>query len=208
MNDYFVYLISDRTGVPVYVGKGRGKRDQLSRRRNAKINALIAFGGTLPPVKVRECLTETEAYAAESALIAFHGRADLGQGTLLNLCDGGAGVSNLAAEARAKISTALRGHLPSPQCRAALSAATKGKPLSPETRAKMSAARLGKPKSAEHRAAISEATKGKPKSPEAIAKTAAAKIGKKHSPETRAKMSAAHAARWARRHLSNQEITQ
>ena len=39
MNDFYVYLIHDRTGVPVYVGKGRGYRAKYNYRgwRNAKI---------------------------------------------------------------------------------------------------------------------------------------------------------------------------
>ena len=82
--DFYVYTISDAFDVIVYVGKGRGRRSALSSRRNATINALISFGGTLPPVKVREGMTEAEAFELEKALIEFHGRADLGLGELLN----------------------------------------------------------------------------------------------------------------------------
>jgi hypothetical protein len=147
MNDYYVYLIHDRMGDPVYVGKGRGRRAAWNGKRNAKIKALISFGGTLPPVKVREGLTESEAYAIEKALVAFHGREDLGTGTLMNLCDGGAGTPNMSAEHRAAIAEANRkrgGEKRGPQPaehRAAISGGLRGKPWSAARRAAQQAMR-------------------------------------------------------------------
>jgi hypothetical protein len=171
MTDYFVYIIHDNTGVPVYVGKGRGYRAGLYNRRNAKIEALISFGGTLPPVKVREGLTEAEAYEVERALIAFHGRADLGLGPLLNLSDGGAGATGVivSAELRARRGAAHRGKIVSAETRARMSAALKGKtppPDTPERRAALSAALKGRKPSAACVAALSAKVKGKPLSPE------------------------------------------
>jgi hypothetical protein len=130
-NDFYVYLIHDSTGVPVYVGKGRGNRFGRKDGRNATISALISFGGTLPPVKVREGMTEAEAFEIEKALIAFHGREDLGLGTLLNLCAGGAGIINMAAESREKMRKPR-----SAEHRAKISTAMTGRKLSPEHIAK------------------------------------------------------------------------
>jgi NUMOD3 motif len=185
-HDKYVYIIHDRTGVPVYVGKGSGRRAGRKDNRNAKIDALISFGGTLAPVKVKEGMTESEAFECEKALIQFHGREDLGLGTLLNLCDGGVAVINMAAETRAKIS-----------------AAKLGKPLSAEHRAKLSAAKLGnkhtrgKTLSAEHRAAISTAKLGNKHTAEHRAKVAAALTGKTLSAEHRAAISAGKLAKRA-----------
>jgi hypothetical protein len=192
MSDFYVYIVHDRTGVPVYVGMGRGpraERTDRSNRRNAKIDALISFGGTLPPVKIRENLTQTAAFELEKALIQFHGRADLGKGELMNLCDGGAGSPNPSAEWRARISAAHKGKKRSAETRARMS----GRKQSPESNAKRSASLRGKPKplrSAEHAARLSAANRGKPLSPETVAK----RIGKKLSPESIAKREATRAA--------------
>ncbi len=189
-NDFYVYLIADNTVTPCYIGKGRGNRASVKRRKNPKINALIAFGGTLPPVKVREGLTEAEAYECERALIAFHGRQCDG-GTLLNVCTGGAGVP---------------GYTPSAEHRAKLSAAKIGRKLSPEHIAKRTATRLangngnywgarnGRIESPESRAKVSAAQKGKLHSPESIAKRVATRLtnGNYRCPnEQRAKIAAA-----------------
>jgi NUMOD3 motif-containing protein len=144
MTDFYVYIITDRLGVPVYVGKGRGRRHNLSSRRSAKIEALISFGGTLPPVKIREGLTQTEAFECEKALIAFHGRECDG-GTLLNVALGGPGASGVkhSAEAIEKTAAAHRGRKRSPETGARISAAKSGKsngPHSAATRAKIGAA--------------------------------------------------------------------
>ena len=145
MSDFYVYIIHDSTGVPVYVGKGSGKRShQTKGKRNAKIEGLISFGGTLPSVKVRENLTEAEAFDLEKALIAFHGREDLGLGPLLNLNDGGPGGENPAAETRAKMSEAHSGKEPTAQTREKIAAALKGRPKSAEHIAKHAAALRGR----------------------------------------------------------------
>jgi hypothetical protein len=147
MNDYFCYIIHDSTGVPIYVGMGRGYRHCNSGKRNAKIEALISFGGTLKPVKVKEGMTKAEAHECEKALIAFHGRADLGKGELLNLCDGGAGPNGtiVSAETRAKMRAAKLGRSKSAETRANMSTAQKGKVIAPETRAKISTGKRGRP---------------------------------------------------------------
>jgi hypothetical protein len=130
--------------------------------RNAKINALISFGGTLPAVKVKTGMTEAEAFECERALIQFHGRECDG-GTLLNTALGGAGPVGVKHTA---------------ETRANMSAAHRGKRNSPEAIAKRTAAIRGKPLSAEHRAKISAGVKGKNrgrKTPEAIAKRTASR---------------------------------
>jgi hypothetical protein len=164
MNDYFCYIIHDNTGVPVYVGKGHGRRSRrVNGQRNANIDALISFGGTLSPVKVREGLTESEAYEFEKALIAFHGRDDLGLGPLLNLSDGGAGTPNPSAAHRTALADSARARM-------------SGKKRTPEEIEKLRLFNTGRKKSAETCARISAAKRGKP--------------GKPHTSETIAKMSA------------------
>lgn len=93
-----VYVISDKTGAAIFVGKATGAES---------ISALASLGALLP-VTVREGLSEAEAFECERALIAFHGRADLGLGELLNFTDGGLCTPNPAAESRAASNAAKR----------------------------------------------------------------------------------------------------
>jgi len=130
---------------PFYVGKGKGERHRChlwTRNRKAKhpkvqlINRLLALGSPPLVVKLRRRLTEEQAFAAEVNLITVIGRRDLGQGPLLNLCEGGLGHS--ASEAtRRKISAARKGqHTGSRH-------PMFGKHHSPETIARFSAKRRG-----------------------------------------------------------------
>lgn len=123
-NDFYVYVIFRPNGVPCYVGKGKGQRAQhhakYSHSRHLR-NIYKQAGGTLPLIKVREGLTDSDACIIETAFIAAIGRKDLGTGPLVNLCAGGQG---------------LAGHVKTPETRAKLSAANKGKIVSPETVAK------------------------------------------------------------------------
>lgn len=195
MNDYYVYLITDNMGVPVYVGMGRGRRANLSRRRNAKINALITFGGTLPPVKVRTGLTQAEAHEVEKSLIAYHGRECDG-GTLLNMALGGPGVPGVipSAATRAKMAASNIGQKRSAETRARMSKEKTGCMLSAETKAKIAVAQKGKPKSAEHRGKLATILAERNRTPEARAVCSATHKGKVVSAETRAKIAAANLA--------------
>lgn len=80
LRDFYVYVILRPTGVPCYVGKGRGPRCNRQDRRthNAHLAAIVrnakAIGIPLPVIKVREWLTEEEAFRIESELIKQIGR--------------------------------------------------------------------------------------------------------------------------------------
>lgn len=188
---FYVYVyFRPWDGSPCYVGKGRGKRWlHFSKKRNPHLRNIIAkAGGELPCVKIREGLTEVEAFAIESTFIKAIGRGK--NGPLVNMTDGGEGVSGLivSAETRAKMSEAGRrkvfsdqhkanlrvknsdetrrrksvsatGRILPDEVRAKISAAASKRTLSAETRAKMSAARRGRPKSEDHRRQMSKAQK-------------------------------------------------
>jgi hypothetical protein len=191
MNDFYVYIITDNMGVPVYVGKGRGRRGRLRASRNAKIEALISFGGTLPPVKVKENLTEGEAHEAERALIAFHGRDDLGLGPLLNLGDGGIGTLNSAAESREKMRAAKLGRQKSSQHCERLSIAAKNRWADPAYRAKNCEAMRAAADDPAYRDKQRVGSTGRQKSPETRARIGASKLGKPLTADHRAKLSKA-----------------
>jgi len=93
--------------------------------------------------KVKENLTAEEANKLEIDLIAKIGRKDLKLGSLLNLCDGGQGLTNMSR----KHKNAIRKR-------------HKGKINSQETLKKMSDAKKGKPKTLQHRLNLSKSIKG------------------------------------------------
>lgn len=216
---FYVYVIFRPTGIPCYVGKGNGRRWEVSAHR-AKSHYLRriadAAGGHLPVVKVRENLTEDDAFATEIALIAAIGRIAHG-GPLVNHTDGGEGTAGASrsADAIAKTAAALRGLKHSEASRARMRAAHLGETRSPEHRAAIGAAHLGRrnspetialmravavasgrrppPLTEEVREKLSAASKSWVRPPDYGAKISVAKKGKKRqpfSPEWRAKISA------------------
>jgi hypothetical protein len=89
--DFYVYVIFRPSGVPCYVGKGRGRRWLKPRKHNPHLTAILkAAGGDLPRVRVRQSLTEAQAFETEIAFIKAIGREVHG-GPLVNMTDGGDG---------------------------------------------------------------------------------------------------------------------
>ena len=103
---FYVYLLFDHLGLPRYVGKGTAHRwlqhERRSDARNVKKNSFIEQTtrvlGEVPKIKIRENLTETEAFALEIAFIKAIGRCP--RGPLCNMTDGGDGLDSAAARAR------------------------------------------------------------------------------------------------------------
>lgn len=100
---FYIYVIfRPWDGSPCYVGKGSGNRwVKLSpgdRRNSRPLLRIIAkakrLGMDLPIIKVRENLSEADAFQIERAFIAALGRKAHG-GPLVNLTDGGEGSTGL-----------------------------------------------------------------------------------------------------------------
>lgn len=111
--DFYVYVLFRPNGVPCYVGKGRGNRwirDDRKLKNPHLVNIMRMSKHPLPRVKVRDGLSEREAFVTEKALIAVLGRQDRG-GILSNMTDGGEGPAGLDRpdEVRQRISAALTG---------------------------------------------------------------------------------------------------
>ena len=115
---YYVYLYSDYTGEPIYVGKGKGSRANShnwasaglnsNKRLQRLLNSRRQMGITLEP-EIIATGSEKNMFMVEIALIKMFGRADEALGTLFNATDGGEGVSNPSDEVRKKQSeTAFR----------------------------------------------------------------------------------------------------
>ena len=123
MNFYvYVYLDPRKTGKhqygeyifdyePFYVGKGKDKRyyDHIKRRKSYKTPAAkkvcsLIESGIKPEILVyKDKLSCDAAFELEISMIKIIGRRDLGIGPLLNLTDGGDGVSNVSDQTREKL---------------------------------------------------------------------------------------------------------
>jgi hypothetical protein len=127
----YAYLREDKT--PYYVGKGKGRRVYSTNRKGLK-----------PPkdksriIKLKQNLTEEEAFKHEIYMIAVFGRKDLGTGILHNRTDGGDGASNPSQEAIEKRVKQYRGVPRTEEVRKKISASHKGKIMSEQSRKKMS----------------------------------------------------------------------
>ena len=155
----YAYLREDRT--PYYIGKGNG--DRVYRKRSKGINAPKDKNRI---IKLKQNLTEEEAFRHEIYMIAVFGRKDLGTGIINNKTNGGEGVSGYThtEETKKKISEIGKGRECKQETRKKLSEASKGKSISEETKRKMSEVKkgennpnYGKEMSEEHKQKISEA---------------------------------------------------
>lgn len=185
MADFYVYVHrrSD-SGMPFYVGKGKGARANVTQHRNAYWRNVASKAGGWRAEIVLGNIEEEMAHLAEMELISKYRAMGI---PLTNLTDGGEGMSGYkpSAETLAKRAEKQRG-----QRRPTVSAKLKGRPKSHEHRAKLSEARKGIPLSAEVRANMSAAQRAsrhrKPKQKDLFSRH-----GRKDSGETRARKSAA-----------------
>ena len=89
--EYYTYAYLREDGTPYYVGKGKGGR--LFAKHKRRKNNIIP----LPPknriVILKKFKNENEAFKHEKYIIYVLGRKNIGTGILINLTDGGEGVS-------------------------------------------------------------------------------------------------------------------
>lgn len=207
---FYTYILRDpRCLTPFYVGKGTGWRMVRHVRGQAHSQAVknkiakLAREGTEVLCERIDALDEQHAFFLEQCLIELFGRRDLGSGTLLNLTDGGEGMSGWrpTEATRAK----LVENRNRPEMKEIMRSAHLGAKRSPETRAKIAAKAIGRKISDETRAKLSESRRGKKRTdPEYLAKLSerakashAAKP-RKHSEETKQKMRESQKARRVR----------
>jgi hypothetical protein len=112
MSEYYTYAYLKEDGLPYYIGKGKGNRLYDYRGKNCN-----------PPkdrssiIKLKQNLTEEEAFRHEIYMIAVFGKKCDGTGILMNIADGGNAPPKMYGddsptkrqEVRAKISAALKG---------------------------------------------------------------------------------------------------
>jgi len=87
---YYVYIDKKPCGEVFYVGKGDARRVKQKQR-----NRFHTFVTNKYPAWTREIVfvgNEQQCLDYEENLISQYGRKNLGEGTLVNLCDGGLGI--------------------------------------------------------------------------------------------------------------------
>lgn len=148
MTKYYTYLYTDPSrDEPIYVGKGKKDRALVHLKRKGmhpliQRLAKMKRNGVDPIISlIHEGCTEKQALAFEIFWIAAYGRKDLKKGPLLNLTDGGEGVSGLkqitSIETRMKLSIANKGHSVSTETRIKISTTKKGHIHSLKAKAKI-----------------------------------------------------------------------
>jgi hypothetical protein len=89
MNEYYTYAYLREDGTPYYIGKGIGYRIT----NNSSRKGLKCPKDKSRVIKLKQNLTEDEAFKHEIYMISVFGRKDLGTGILHNRTDGGDGAS-------------------------------------------------------------------------------------------------------------------
>lgn len=210
LNDAFIYGDYNFQFEPFYVGKGKNDRCNFhlneSKKNNSKKYPVInkikkILKSNLEPIiiKIKENLTECDAFILEKELIHIIGRKDLKKGPLKNVTDGGEGASGYIAsdslreirrinaiknENHKKIillkgeNHASFGKPVSEERREKQRNSMLGKKMSDDTKEKISMKLIGKKRTLEHCKNISEGLKGKKLSNEHKNKISISKIGK------------------------------
>jgi hypothetical protein len=105
--DFYVYLHRKAsTGEVFYCGKGNAHRAWSNFGRSIHWKNIVKKHGYTIEI-LQDGLLEWAALELECQTIALYGRKDLGQGTLINLTDGGEGVSGFVASEELKKRIAL-----------------------------------------------------------------------------------------------------
>lgn len=195
---FYVYLLLDYMGLPLYVGKGKDRRwlEHEKTVRNGRktenpykdywIKKTLAVLNEVPCVMLAEGISSKEANIIETLFISCIGKWP--DGPLTNVLPGGAEPPHDHYDLpshREKLSKAAKGRKYTDEQKKAGALARTGVKRSPQARANLKAAQ-NRP---EQKEKLRKANAGRPLSPEFLAHMgAAAHLGRKRSDESREKM--------------------
>lgn len=111
MEKFYIYLHKTADTLETfYVGKGKDNRAWSTRGRSKFWSRVKDRHGYVVEI-VSTCLSEQDAFLKEKELIKFYGRRDKNQGSLVNLTDGGEGVSGFiwSEESKTKFKEFFKG---------------------------------------------------------------------------------------------------
>ena len=109
-NKFYIYAhINPLFNKIFYIGKGSNKRAWDKSNRNRYWHNTVKKYGYIIDI-LEENLTEDEAFEKEKRYIKRIGRKDLGLGSLVNMDDGGNGISGLkrSEEHKRKMSESIK----------------------------------------------------------------------------------------------------
>lgn len=164
---YYVYhIINPTTGLPFYVGKGKGRRcyqhltDKLHYSRNKRLTGHIRnlreSGITPEIVKISENMPEEAAFILEEEEILKYGRKGFeSDGVLMNV------FLSIRPERRCGEDNGFYGRHHSEETKKLISEANTGRKHTEETKQKMSESHTGVPKSEETKKKMSEKATGR-----------------------------------------------
>jgi len=192
MTAFYVYEhIRRDTGAVFYIGKGRGGRHCSKRDRNQYWHNVVNKAGGFDSRVVIEDQSEELILLAEIEKI--NQLRMLGV-TLVNLTDGGEGITGLkhSEESKLAMSQKLKGksHKHTPESIEKIRQANTGVIFSDERKEKLRQKALGRKMLPHVREALNERMKSFKQSEETKEHLRQVNIGRKHTPEALAKMSA------------------
>lgn len=189
---------------PFYIGKGKGRRykDHLrecvvttcNTHKNNRIRKIKRDGFEPLISKLKENLTEDEAFSLEREYILTIGRRDKKTGPLTNLTEGGDGPSDISEETRQKLSRLCKGVPKTEEHKRKIAESNKGKhDYTKEQREKARQRRLGSVTSEETKEKLRKYFKEHPvsyvRTPEIREKMSKSATGVPNSPEHNKKIS-------------------
>lgn len=99
--EYYIYRHLKPCGEVFYVGLSKSKRRAKDKSRRSKFwKSVVARFPSYEVQIICKNLTKEEAVELEETLISWYGRRDLGTGTLVNMTNGGDGVTEPSEENR------------------------------------------------------------------------------------------------------------
>ena len=102
---FYHYLYLEEDGSPYYSGKGTGRRAWQNHRRKNRFGKMIGPHTPKDPSRIvitHWGLTELWSFAMERWYIRWYGRKDNGTGILVNLTNGGQGISGILSHRKGK----------------------------------------------------------------------------------------------------------